>query len=466
MPMTIPRRAALAAILLIGCGETTGAQRDSGPTDSPPAVDAQPLDAAIPAPQASALAPSHGIVTTRVTVTGTHFGASQGTGTVTVGGTVATVTAWADTSITFAVPTVTPADVAVVVTTGGGAAATLTFHLFAPVAYVENNDGGDSISVLAFDPATGATTTLQPAVATGAVEGGYGGCSHVLAFHPGTRRLFVAGKATVSVFDIGPTGALTAVTGSPFAAGTIQGEQVVVNAAGTRVFVGDSGGEKVAVLDVAASGALTPVAGSPFAGQFPADNVLLSPDEAFLFVNGYQDRIETFAIAADGALSQVVGTQAGGAALVRRPGTDQIFVPNIGGTLGVWTIGAAGALTAAAGSPFTIERPSGGLNDVAFTPGSDRAYLTTTDAGYVTGYALDAAGIPTKLAGSPWTFTNSSASLTCSAVSLDGRFLVSSDETNKTFAVFTLDAAGTPTAVASSPFALLSGSPSALAITF
>ena len=58
----------------------------------------------LPTPAITSLAPTSGPVGTSVTITGTSFGATQGTSTVTFNGTSATPTGWSDTSIVVPVP--------------------------------------------------------------------------------------------------------------------------------------------------------------------------------------------------------------------------------------------------------------------------------------------------------------------------------------------------------------------------
>src|SRR6202521_736640 len=58
-----------------------------------------------PAPSITSLNPTSGVVGAPVTITGSNFGASQGTSTVTFNGTAATPTSWSATSITVPVPT-------------------------------------------------------------------------------------------------------------------------------------------------------------------------------------------------------------------------------------------------------------------------------------------------------------------------------------------------------------------------
>jgi 6-phosphogluconolactonase len=75
------------------------------------------------------------------------------------------------------------------------------------------------------------------------------------------------------VFSIGMTGALTEVTGSPFAAGTGP-SGVLVDSTGAYVYVTNSGtgANSISGYVLAANGTLTPIAGSPFAtGTTPVD---------------------------------------------------------------------------------------------------------------------------------------------------------------------------------------------------
>ena len=58
----------------------------------------------LPTPNITALTPTSGPAGTPVTITGTNFGATQGTSTVKFGGTTGTPTSWSDTSITVPVP--------------------------------------------------------------------------------------------------------------------------------------------------------------------------------------------------------------------------------------------------------------------------------------------------------------------------------------------------------------------------
>ena len=71
-------------------------------------------------PTLSSLSPTSGVVGTSVTLTGSNFGSTQGSSTVTFGSTTASVSSWSDSSIVVTVPnTLSPGAVNVTVTVGG-----------------------------------------------------------------------------------------------------------------------------------------------------------------------------------------------------------------------------------------------------------------------------------------------------------------------------------------------------------
>lgn len=99
-----------------------------------------------------ALTPAAGAVNTVVAITGTGFGASQGTSVVTLDGIQAQVLAWGDTAITARVPVLpTPAGeraIVVGVVRGGVAVATGLFTLQRGVLFETNRDGNSEIYMM------------------------------------------------------------------------------------------------------------------------------------------------------------------------------------------------------------------------------------------------------------------------------------------------------------------------------
>ncbi len=83
----------------------------------------------------------------------------------------------------------------------------------------------------------------------------------------------------VSAFSMNPgTGALTAVSGSPFAAGTAPAS-ITTDPTGSFAFVANSGSKNISVYSITNTGALTAVGGSPF----PSGN---NPTSAFADISG------------------------------------------------------------------------------------------------------------------------------------------------------------------------------------
>jgi DNA-binding beta-propeller fold protein YncE len=113
---------------------------------------------------------------------------------------------------------------------------------------------------------------------------------------------------TVSAFSIGADGALTPVTGSPFAAGT-NPFSVAVDPTAKFVYVVNEVSNNVSAFSIGADGALTPVTGSPFAAGTEPFSVAVDPTGKFAYVaNGISNNVSAFSIGADGALTPVSGS--------------------------------------------------------------------------------------------------------------------------------------------------------------
>ena len=117
----------------------------------------------------------------------------------------------------------------------------------------------------------------------------------------------------VSVFAIASTGAISPVPGSPFAANASVSD-VRSNCANDRVFTADNGSAYIDAYSLAPNGALTPVPGSPFyngaTGTGPNSfDLAIAPNGRFVFTtDSFSTDITSFAVAADGALSQAPGS--------------------------------------------------------------------------------------------------------------------------------------------------------------
>ena len=89
------------------------------------------------------------------------------------------------------------------------------------------------------------------------------------------------GGKHISGYTINPsTGALTAIAGSPFAAGT-RPRSVAVDPSGKFAYVANFGGDTVSGYTINPSGALTAIAGSPFAAGSRPVSVAVDPSGKF-----------------------------------------------------------------------------------------------------------------------------------------------------------------------------------------
>ena len=89
---------------------------------------------------------------------------------------------------------------------------------------------------------------------------------NALAVNAAGTYLFIARSGPgggLAVYSIGVDGALAEVTGSPFTAGT-QPYSVVVNNAGTDVYVANRGDGTISGYSISSSGTLTALSGSPY----------------------------------------------------------------------------------------------------------------------------------------------------------------------------------------------------------
>lgn len=203
---------------------------------------------AIAVPVLTSLSPNSGAAGSSVTLTGSNFGATQGTSTVNFGTTTATVTAWSATSITATVPTLATGSVNVTVTVGGnasnsepftvvvapiltslsstsgvaGSSVTLTGSNFGATQGTSTvNFGATTATVTAWSAAS--ITVTVPEIAAGSVNitvtvGSY--ASNAVAYSV---------TASLGIFaitpNVGPAGSSVTLTGSNF--GATQGSSTV-----------------------------------------------------------------------------------------------------------------------------------------------------------------------------------------------------------------------------------------------
>jgi len=174
--------------------------------------------------------------------------------------------------------------------------------------------GGAPLSAYAIDPATGVLTTVPGS------PFGQNGSNFPTVDGRGKFLYSVDGGSSVSAYSLNAaTGELTAVAGSPFT--TAMGTWSVAvksDPSGTFLFVANqvnasvsSTGNNISVYTInATTGALTAVAGSPFAAGKTPSSLMTDPSGKFLYVTNQGDNtISAFTIAADtGVLTPVAGS--------------------------------------------------------------------------------------------------------------------------------------------------------------
>lgn len=237
-------------------------------------------------------------------------------------------------------------------------------------------------------------------------------------------------NGAVDAFTINPTsGALSAVTGSPFVASPAPGVGgVAVDPSTKFLYVTQMNSSAVTAFTIAAgTGVLTPIPGSPFpAGKTPIQ-ALVDPSGKFLYVSNLNDAM--------------------------------------GGISGYTINPTSGVLTAIAGAPFPTQAGFPGPNHMAIGAGDKFLYVAmsgTANANHgISAFTVDpSSGALTQIAGSPFPTGNDPQGI---ATDPSGKFLYTANIQDKTVSAFTIDSSGALTVVSGSPFTT-QAAPAALAI--
>jgi uncharacterized repeat protein (TIGR01451 family) len=173
-------------------------------------------------------------------------------------------------------------------------------------AYVANGNSAN-ISAYTINPSTGALT----AIAGSPFPAGSTPSSVVV--DPTGKFAYVANfsSANVSAYTINPsTGALTDIVGSPFPTFDTP-ISLVVDPTGKFAYVANRGSNNVSGYTINPStGALTPIAGSPFSAGSEPFSVVVDPTGNFAYVaNSFSGNVSGYAInPSTGALSAISGS--------------------------------------------------------------------------------------------------------------------------------------------------------------
>jgi 6-phosphogluconolactonase (cycloisomerase 2 family) len=346
---------------------------------------------------------------------------------------------------------------------GGGGTPTCSMTL-KPVQVLLSVDGTGNIKEYGIDSTTGALTLMcnTATAALGPIVAANNTFVYVLDQAKGLS------PARIFEFLIahGNSGALAAVTGSPFTLSeTITGNlSLVADPLGRFIFVTNQANNDVHVLTIGQSGALTEATNSPFVVSNP-DFIAINPAGNLAYVTDSTDGdIFIFSLDANGQLTNNpasgspfiigMGNNAPHFALVHPNGNFLLTANEL--TLGSFSINpaSAGALTQVGGSPFS----PGGAGDAQVAPldfalDMSGKFLYVTPLGTVNGgipgftsenivaFAFDpTAGGMTPVPMSPFIST-STLDIVANPL-LEQMFIVSSNTSSILFGVAPIDASG------------------------
>ena len=271
------------------------------------------------------------------------------------------------------------------------------------------------------------------------------------------------GDNTVSGYSIGSDGALTAVAGSPFPTGN-QPTSVVVDPTAKFAYVGNQADNTVSGYIIGLDGALTPVPGSPFTAGSGPSWMAVDPTAKFVYVaNFYNADVWGYSIGSNGALTPVPGSpfEAGSQpfSVVVDPNGKFVYVVNLGDSdVSAYSIGKGGGLTPVPGSPFSAGRSP---YSIVIDPTAKFAYVANANDNTVSGYRISSNGALNPVKGSPFPTGYAPVSV---GVDPTAQFAYTADRSENSLSAYSIRSNGALKPVAGSPFPAGNGLAS-LAIT-
>ena len=164
--------------------------------------------------------------------------------------------------------------------------------------------GGSTTSTINVYSVQAGTGVLTPVAGVGSFVSSFSN----MTTSPTADVLFVSdagGYNRVHVFTINTTsGALAEISGSPYSTGGTDPDGMAVTPSGGFLYVTNTASRNISAFSIASSGALTAVSGSPFAGGVGPISADVDWSGAFLFVtNNGGGTLTTFRIGTSGTLS-------------------------------------------------------------------------------------------------------------------------------------------------------------------
>jgi 6-phosphogluconolactonase len=274
---------------------------------------------------------------------------------------------------------------------------------------------------------------------------------------------------TVSVFKVSPSnGSLTLIPGSPFLTGgngggnDVNAENITTATQGTASFLyaANNGSSTISAFAIdPKTGKPTAVPGSPFqVGSTTSGSTMSltsSPNGRSLFqVDESSTLIRTFNIGANGAITEAAGSPFDTGAepeglKVTANGNFLLVGLRSLDALGVYSIDAKGGLTPVFGSPFLTNGPAVAMDS---TCANDRVFVSSAGSNLIDAFVMAADGSLTPVAGSPFP---SGGTSTINALTLtpSNQDLLTSDVFNSEVSSLAVAQDGSLQPVPGSPFA-------------
>lgn len=266
----------------------------------------------------------------------------------------------------------------------------------------------------------------------------------------------IASANSVSAYSADSNGAMSPIPGSPFATngagnggGLNSANRIIV--AGNFLYASNAASNSVSAFAVDTStGALTAVSGSPFATDAFDDpinsgiSLAATPDAKFLYAGstGFGGQISIFSINSSTGALTMVGSPIfpGGAVSGMKVSPDGKFLTAALFQLSqvaVFAVQSDGSLLAVANSPFALA--SGAATGVDVNCASNLLYAGGP-SGSIYAFNIDSNGQLTAVAGSP--FGTAHASNQVVTLSTDDKTLFSSNQGDNTVTAFAVDSSG------------------------
>jgi 6-phosphogluconolactonase len=282
------------------------------------------------------------------------------------------------------------------------------------------------------------------------------------------------GVNTVAGFDRHADGALTAIAGSPFAAGGVgTGKGIASQGAlqlsgdGRYLLAVDAGSNEISVLRIKPHGSLKPVGGGPVSSN-GANPVSIAVHDQLVYVanagtttSSGETNYTGFTLNPGGHLRALAGSTVTlpdgsqpGDVLFNADGSKLVGTRVASSLIDSFTVGADGLLTAAPGSPFAAQ----GLGPFGseFRPTNPAQLFVSNahngaSAGTVSAFSDGADGSLTTIGASP--FADNQTAPCWVEISHDGQYLFTVNTASKTISSYSIASGGSLTLLSSSaPF--------------